>query len=234
MRDLWFVIVNAASESPFEAIRAFVSATADTNDVIESAEEAAREFGLLTPDAMTSEFLRFPAAQAAGEAASSGHTPTGIIMSPACGVLGLHVFEGINAASQTGHLTCIEPEVQHQQLAKKAFADAGQRPNTFRFLPSSPLDVIGRLAAESYDLAVAECAVEEIQPLVEQTLPALRVGGVLIVLDTLLDGLVADDERTDRQTNQARQADEAIRFLESARVARLPLGAGATIITKVG
>ena len=124
--------------------------------------------------------------------------------------------------------------VQHQQLAKKAFADAGQRPNTFRFLPSSPLDVIGRLAAESYDLAVAECAVEEIQPLVEQTLPALRVGGVLIVLDTLLDGLVADDERTDRQTNQARQADEAIRFLESARVARLPLGAGATIITKVG
>lgn len=233
MRALWFVVVNAASESPFEAIRSFVGATATPSDAIESAEEAAREFGLLTPDAVTSEFLRFLAAQAASLATRTGHTPTGIVMSPACGIIGLQLFEGMDGAGRTGHLTCIEPEVQHQQLAKAAFADAGQRPNTFRFLPSNPLDAIGRLAHESYDIAVAECAVEDTRVLVEQTLHALRVGGILVILDTLLDGLVADADRTDRQIIQAREADEAIRSMSAVRVARLPLGAGATIITKV-
>ncbi len=225
--------MNAASSSPIEAIRKYVRATTEPDEVVTAAVEAAQEFGLLTPDAMTAEFLEFLATRAGANAAASGHTPTGIIVSPASGVIGLHLFKGLNAAQVEGHLTCIEPEVQHQQLAKQAFANAGQRPNTFRFLPSAPLDVIRRLASDSYDIAVAEAATEEFTAIVESTLPALRRGGVLILLDSLMDGLVGDDKHADRQTTRAREADQFFRELDNAKVARLLLGAGATLITKI-
>ena len=121
---------------------------------------------------MTAELLRFLAANTAGRAALGGHTPTGIIMSPACGLLGSHLFRGFYAAAATqAHLTCIEPEVQHQQLAKNAFKQIGIASNGFRFLPSHPRDGIGRLASTRYDLAIAECAVEAIEATVAATLP---------------------------------------------------------------
>ena len=106
------------------------------------------------------------------------------------------------------------------------------RNNMFRFLPSTPLDVVGRLAQDSYDIAVTDCPEEDLLRTVEATLPALRPGVVLILLDSLLDGLLGDTSRTDRQTVAAREADETLREMEGITVARLPLGAGATLITK--
>lgn len=220
--------VNAANNSPADAIRDYVESTVNPDEVLIAANEAADEFGLLTPDAITGELITFLAARAAGNSKLDGHTPTGIIMSPACGVIGLHIFAGLGS----GHLTCIEPEVQHQQLARAAFQAAGVRNNMYRFLPSIPLDVVGRLAQESYDLAVADAAEEDLLQTVEATLPALRPGGLLILLDSLLDGLLGDESRTDRQTVAAREADAALREMDGITVARLPLGAGATLITK--
>src|SRR5699024_1001274 len=112
------------------------------------------------------------------------------------------------------------------------FKQIGIASNGFRFLPSHPLDVIGRLASTSYDLAIAECAVENIEATVAATLPTLRSGGVLLLLGTLLDGTLADAERTDRQSICAREADQYITSLAGVTAARLPVGAGATIITK--
>lgn len=220
--------VNAANTSPSDAIRSYVEATTVPDEILTAANEAADEFGLLTPDAMTAELLTFLAARAAGNGGLAGHTPTGIVMSPACGVIGLHLFRGLTG----GHITCIEPEVQHQQIARAAFEAAGVRNNMFRFLPSTPLDVVGRLAQDSYDIAVTDCPEEDLLRTVEATLPALRPGGVLILLDSLLDGLLGDTSRTDRQTVAAREADETLREMEGITVARLPLGAGATLITK--
>ena len=225
--------MNSANNSSINAIKSYVEQTTPADEALAAAAEAAREFGLLVPDAVTAELLRFLAANTAGRAALGGHTPTGIIMSPACGLLGSHLFRGFYAAAATqAHLTCIEPEVQHQQLAKNAFKQIGITSNGFRFLPSHPLDVIGRLASTSYDLAIAECAVEDIEATVAATLPTLRSGGVLLLLDTLLDGTLADAERTDRQSICAREADEYITSLAGVTAARLPVGAGATIITK--
>ena len=67
---------------------------------------------------------------------------------------------------------------------------------------------------------------------VESTLPALRPGGILVLLDSLLDGLIADESRTDRQTTAAREADAALQEMDGISVSRLPLGAGLTLITK--
>ena len=225
--------MNSVSSSTFSAITSFVESTRDDDAAIVAAEEAATEFGLFIPDVLTGEFLRFLASRAVGSAQLAGHTPTGIVMSPACGVIGLHLFRGFQqAGSDLAHLTCIDPEVEHQQIAKSSFKAGGVKPNGFRFLPSQPLDVIGRLASDSYDIAVAECPVEDIKAIVNSTMQALRPGGVIVLLDTLLDGTIGDTDRTDRQTTTAREADEFIRTLDGATAARLPLGAGATVITK--
>ena len=231
-------VVNAAQTSPLESIRSLVAYTAAQDEIIAAANEAAAEFGLSTPDALTTEFLTFMAARAAANATQAAHTPTAIVMSPACGVIGLHLFQGLSMQESSvqgagnGHVTCIEPEVQHQKLARMAFEAAGKRQNTFRFLPSAPLDVVGRLAQDSYDIAIADTPEEDLLRIVEATLPALRPGGVLVLLDSLLDGLIADSSRTDRQTVAAREADSAIRDMPGVTCSRLPLGAGLTLITK--
>ena len=91
---------------------------------------------------------------------------------------------------------------------------------------------MGRLAQDSYDIAIADTPEEDLLRIVEATLPALRPGGVLVLLDSLLDGLIADSSRTDRQTVAAREADSAIREMPGVTCSRLPLGAGLTLITK--
>ena len=231
--------------------------------VVHAALEAAEEFGLPAPDAMTGEFMEFLGARAAGNSALTGSTPTAIIMSPACGVIGLHLFRGMHSAilqaqeagedltpkttdgmlrgsagshpraHGSGHITCIEPEIQHQKLARSAFQADGIPNNAYRFLPSAPLDVVSRLAQNSYDIAIVECSVEDFSTTVEATLPALRPGGILMLLDSLMDGTVRDRDRQDRQITSAREADEAIRRLPGAAVSRLPLGAGSTLVTKL-
>lgn len=221
--------MNASSATPEQAIVAHVNNTAAHDEALLNAIEAAEEFGLVYPDTITGEFLTFLSAHAGGSASSAGHTATAIVMTNAAGVVGSYLFAGM----PQGHLTCIEPEVQHQQLAKEAFAAAGKRPNDFRFLPSAPLDVVGRLAQESYDLAVADAAEEDLIPLVKATLPALRPGGVMVLMDSLVDGLIGDESRNDRQTASAREADEFLLEMESVKVSRLPLGAGLTLLTKV-
>lgn len=225
--------MNATKNSPYENILQFVEETSPASDLITDSlattSRSAQEFGLFLPDAITAEFLAMMGARSQGAAVASGHTATGIVMSPACAVIGLHLFQGM----PHGHLTCIEPEVQFQNLARTAFSAAGKKPNSFRFLPSTPLDVAGRLANDSYDIAVAECAIEDLQALCEATLPTLRPGGCLILLDSLLDGVVADATRNDRQTLAAREADSFFRSLDNVHTARLPLGAGLSVITKL-
>ncbi len=221
--------MNALPSSASDAVRDYVNDTAVADDHLVAARDAAAEYGLTTPDAMTGEFLTFLAARA-GSA-----PPTAVVMSPAYGVIGLHLFAGFGAVG--GHVTCIDPEAQHQTLARHAFADAGVRTNAYRFLPSAPLDGVTRLASDAYDLIISESEVEHLSATVDAALPALRPGGVLVLLDSLLDGTLGDPEHTDRQVRAAREADHHLAEIATTgavTVARLPLGAGSTIVTKSG
>lgn len=222
--------VNVNSGSALDAVRAYVNDTAASDDALTEARTAAAEFGLACPDPMTGEFLSF-----LGARASAGPQPSAVVMSPACGVIGLHLFAGFRSDTIDGHVTCIDPEVQHQQLARQAFTAQGLRSSSFRFVPTAPLDGITRLATESYDIVVADVDAELLTATVDAALPSLRAGGVLVLLDSLLDGAPGDPARTDRQTLAARAAQDRLGELSEAgtvAVSRLPLGAGATIITR--
>lgn len=224
--------MNVNTGSALDAVRTYINGTAASDENLDRARTAAAEFGLLCPDATTGEFLAFLAARATGPA-----QPGAVVMSPACGVIGLHLFAGFQGVGRepVGHVTCIDPDAQHQKLAREAFTSVGLRPTAFRFVPSAPLDGIGRLATDSYEIIVADVDPELLSAAVDASLPALRPGGVLVLLDSLLDGAPGDPARTDRQTDGARAAESHLRELVDAgtvSTARLPLGAGMTVITR--
>ena len=73
----------------------------------------------------------------------------------------------------------------------------------------------------------------ELPAIIKAAWPLLHQHGTLVLVNSLLDGTLADASRTDRDTAAAREADEYLRELEGASVTRLPLGSGLTLVTKL-
>lgn len=199
----------------------YLESTTAHNPTLEQAYEDAHEFELITPDSMTGQLLTTLAASTQAQAA--------IAVTPAVNVVGLYLLAGLR---DDGILTCVDPEPEHQQLAKDAFRTAGYSPGRIRFLPSRPLDVMGRLAHDSYQIIVAEVSPMDLKALVDAALPLLTNGGSIVLPDVLFDGTLLDESRTDRETIAAKEADEYIRSLDNVHVTRLPLGTGMIIVTK--
>lgn len=209
----------------FEFIRNYVESTTDIDPALATAREDATEFGLAIPDEMTGQLL------STLSAATNSESSTGAIaVTPAAGVVGLHLLRGLREGTT---LTCIDPESEHQRQAKKIFREAGYSPSRVRFLPSRPLDVMGRLANDSYQLVFGQVSPMDLKAFVDAAWPLLLPGGILVLADSLLDGTLADLTRKDRETIAAREADEHILGIEGALVTRLPLGAGLTLVTKI-
>ncbi|WP_410170962.1 O-methyltransferase [Corynebacterium pygosceleis] len=212
------------SDTAFSTLSSYITGTTDEDPVLVDARNDAGEFGLAVPDEMTGSLLSTLAAGAA-----SGGSAGAIAVTPAAGVVGLYLLAGLG---ERGHLTCIDPEAEHQKQARATFTAAGYRPGRFRFLPSRPLEVMGRLAHGSYQLVYGDMRPSDLRAFINAAWPLLGDNGVLVLADCLLDGTLTDETRRDRDTTAAREADEHVRQMEDALVTRLPLGAGMTILTK--
>lgn len=208
----------------FEYLRTYVESTTETDATVARGREDAAEFGLPAPDEMTGQLLTTLAATTNGDGSTGA-----IAITPAAGLVGLYILNGL---ADNTTLTCIDPESEHQRQAKALFREAGYSPSRVRFLLSRPLDVMSRLANDSYQLVFGQVSPMDLKALVDAAWPLLRRGGALVLADALLDGTIADQTRKDRDTQAARNADEYIRSIEGAHVARLPLGAGLTVVTK--
>lgn len=208
----------------FEFLRNYVESTTEIDPALATAREDAAEFGLPVPDEVTGQLITTLVAATNGEGSTGA-----IAITPAAGLVGLYILRGL---AQGTTLTCIDPETEHQRHAKSIFREAGYSPSRVRFLPSRPLDVMGRLAFDSYQLVFGQVSPMDLRAFVDAAWPLLRPGGVLMLADALLDGTVSDETRRDRDTVAAREADEYVRSLDGAHVARLPLGAGLTLVTK--
>ncbi len=205
---------------------AHINATSVADEALAGARDDAAEFGLSIPDAVAGDTLTTLAALASARRPDG---PAAVAATPAVGVVGLHLFAGM---PDNAVLTCIDPETEHQKLARDAFRRAGIGPSRHRFLPSRPLDVLGRLAPGAYDLIYADVSPAEISAFRERAWPLLSDGGVLIFAGVLLDGTIADESRRDRDTNAAREAEKHLLEREDALVARLPIGSGAIALIK--
>lgn len=205
---------------------AHINATTVADDALAGARDDAAEFGLPTPDAVVGGTLTALAALACSRRTEA---PAAVAATPAVGIVGLHLFAGM---PDDAVLTCIDPEIEHQKLARSAFRRAGIGPSRHRFLPSRPLDVLGRLAPGAYDLIYADVAPADIPAFRDRAWPLLSDGGVLVFAGALLDGTIADESRRDLDTVAARDAEKLLLERDDALVTRLPIGSGAIVLIK--
>nr|WP_095661049.1 methyltransferase [Corynebacterium glaucum] len=229
--------MNPVSETAFTQMTAYINAQASANgeggegddalrEALNHAYIEAEENGVRAPSAVVGSLLTTLAAGAGSPGQGA------VAVTPAAGVVGLHILRGL---PDKATLTCIEPEAALQAGAKEAFRIGGHSPSRARFLTARPLDVMGRLAADAYQLIYADVAPLEMAPLIDNAWPLLTQGGTLIIADSLLDGTLSDPSRRDRETEAARQADAhaaALGVDNAAVVTRLPLDGGLTLITK--
>lgn len=219
-------IVLIVTTTAYDALRSYIDSTSEPSAALCGARDHAEEYGLPVPDESTGQLLTTLTATSSGVV----DRPQAVAITPAASVVGLYLFAGM---PDNGILTCIDPEAEHQRSAKSAFREAGYVPTRGRFLPSRPLDVLGRLATEAYQVIYADVAALDLPALIKAAWPLLHQHGTLVLANALLDGTVADTSRTDRDTAAAREADEYLRELEGATVTRLPLGSGLTLVTKL-
>lgn len=207
------------SDSAFSSLNSYIESVSG-DEALSAARADATEYGLAAPSPALGALL--------STLAASGHGGA-VAITPAAGVVGLHLLAGLPEKSS---LTCIDPEADHQARAKTAFREAGYSPSRARFLPSRPLDVLGRLAAGAYHVVYAEVEPVDLPATVDAAWPLLAAGGTLVLTGSLLDGTLADPSRKDRDTLAARDADRLVDEIEGAVVTRLPLDSGVTLVTR--
>jgi predicted O-methyltransferase YrrM len=201
--------------APTPASWAYAETFLDEDDVVARARARGDELGCRGVRPGVGAMLRLLAA--AGSARSVVEIGTG------AGVSGVQLLRGM---PPDGVLTTIDLEAENQRAARKAFAEAGFRPNRTRLITGRALDVLPRLTDRAYDLVLLDAEATEYDAYVDQALRLLRHSGVLAVTDALWRGKVADPAQRDRATTTMRELVKRIRDEDRFTPALLPVGDG--------
>jgi predicted O-methyltransferase YrrM len=145
------------------------------------------------------------------------------------GVSGLWMLRGAPDAT----LTSIDTEVDHQQLARAAFADAGVPAGRIRLIPGRASEVLPRMNEDSYDLVLVDADAASVIEYVEHGLRLARTGGTVLVPHALWRGRVADPAKRDRATTDFRTLLTEVSTSGAVRSALSPAGDGLLQLTKL-
>lgn len=132
-----------------------------------------------------------------------------------------------------GVLTSIDPEPEHQRLAKLSLREAGVPSGRVRLITGRALDVLPRLSDGAYDLVLCDGAVGEAVDYLPAALRLLRTGGLVVFAGALAGGRVADPSARDAETLAARELARVVREETRLVPALLPLGTGLLAAVKV-
>ena len=116
------------------------------------------------------------------------------------GVSGLWLQSG----SSTSVLATIDTEVQHQDLAKIAFEQAGIASTRLRMINGRSSEVLVNLADEAYDLVLLDGDIDSLLTQVKESLRLLRQGGILAIPHALWRDRVPDQVLRDDITEEYR------------------------------
>ncbi|HET9128369.1 MAG TPA: class I SAM-dependent methyltransferase [Propionibacteriaceae bacterium] len=191
------------------------------DDAISRSRQAAAGMGLEAPSGGTVSVLRLVARMV--------HAHAVVEIGSGAGATGLALFEGMDAA---GVLTSIDTEPERQSAARQAFAAAGLKPQRFRLISGSPLDVLPKLRDGAYDLVLINGDKLEYVEYLAQALRLLRHGGVVVMNDALWHNLVADEGNDDDETLIIREALQSVQDTDEFTSALLPVGNGLLVAVK--
>lgn len=139
------------------------------------------------------------------------------------GVSALWLLSGMRA---DGVLTSIDPEGEHQRLAKQSLADAGVPSGRARLIPGRALDVLPKLSDGGYDMVFCDAARTENLDYLAAGTRLLRPGGCIVFAAALGGGKVADPAARDVDTVSLRELAKAVREDTRLVPAMIPIGPG--------
>jgi predicted O-methyltransferase YrrM len=145
------------------------------------------------------------------------------------GVSGLWVLQGLPS---DGVLTTIDAEREHSKIARNVFEEADIPSTKYRIITGNLIDVIGKLADNSYEVVITRDGMDLFE-VVQESHRLLRSGGLLVIDHALSGGKVADSTQRDPESISRRDAIKVIK--EDARWSStvIPIGAGILLANKL-
>lgn len=195
-------------------------AFAEEDDVIAQARYEAGEYGIASLSAATCVFLRQLARIAGAKSAVEVGTGTGV--------------SGMYLLSVPGlSLTSIDVESEAQHCAREFFAAAGVRSGRIRLINGRSVDLLPRLAANSYDFVLLDGDPLETPGDAQEALRILRPGGLLVLARALMAGRVADPARREEDVVAIRNLGRELLASPDVEASMVPLGEGLVVATVV-
>ena len=145
------------------------------------------------------------------------------------GVGGLWLLSGMPSDAV---LTTIDSEREHAKIAKTIFDEADIAPTRYRIITGKLIEVIGKLADNSYDLIVIRPALD-LFDMVHESYRLLKSGGLLVIDQALSGGKVADPTQRDPESIARRDAIKVVKEDERWAASLIPIGAGVLVANKL-
>ena len=185
------------------------------------ARKNGEEVGAAEPTAAVGNFLKFLTQLTGAKSV--------VEIGTSSGVSGLWVLQGLPS---DGVLTTIDAEREHSKIARSVFEEAGIPSTKYRIITGNLIDVIGKLADNSYEVVITRDGMDLFE-VVQESYRLLRPGGLLVIDHALSGGKVADSTQRDPESISRRDAIKVIK--EDARWSSsvIPIGAGILLANKL-
>jgi len=128
-------------------------------------------------------------------------------------------------------LTSIDVESEAQHCAREFFAAAGVRSGRIRLINGRSVDLLPRLAANSYDFVLLDGDPLETPGDAQEALRILRPGGLLVLARALMAGRVADPARREEDVVAIRNLGRELLASPDVEASMVPLGEGLVVAT---
>lgn len=145
------------------------------------------------------------------------------------GVSGLWMLRGAPEAV----LTTIDVEADHQQVARRSFAEADIPANRTRLIGGRAAEVLPRMNESSYDLVLVDADPASVLDYVEHGLRLVAPGGTVAVAHALWRGRVADPAQRDDTTAAFRLLLTEVAASGAVVSALSPVGDGLLMLTRL-
>ena len=198
-----------------DALTSWLDAWLPEDTALTAARSRAAEVGVPCVDATTGSVLRLLASAMAAKAV--------VELGTGAGVSALWLLRGMHPE---GILTTIDPETEHQRLAKQSLLEAGYGSGRVRLIAGRALEVLPKLSDGAYDLVFCDAARTENADYLTAALRLLRRGGMVLFGSALNGGRVADPSARDADTVALRELAKVVREHEQLTAALLPVGSG--------
>ncbi len=202
-------------------MNAFAESYAHEDYFMQLARKNGEEVGVIDPTAAVGNLLKFVTEVIGAKSVVEIGTNSGV------GSLWV-----LQALANDGVLTTIDAEREHSKIAKTVFEEADIPATKYRIITGNLIDVVGKLADNSYELIITRDAMDLFE-IVQESFRLLKSGGLLIIDQALSGGKVADSTQRDPESIARRDAIKVIK--EDARWSSsvIPIGAGILLAHKL-